>query len=104
MRAIQPGTDRQTFFTRLMNIVNRQLPSALIRRRNPLFERQLKLLKWPPTSRMNSRFIPISKMAVLKEYTFRVGCFIPLVFAILVTAATIGGPGNYLESFWKVEH
>jgi hypothetical protein len=78
---------RKNLFTRLLNIVNRQLPSALVKRRNPLFERQLKLLRWPPTYRMNSRFVPVSKMATLKEYTFRMGCFVPLLFAILVTAA-----------------
>lgn len=94
-RQLETG-QRRNLFARLLDIINHQLPSALIQRRNPLFERQLKLLKWPPTSRMSSRFIPISKMAVLKEYTFRVGCFIPLVFSILITAATIGGPNNYL--------
>jgi hypothetical protein len=91
---------RKSFVTRLSNILNRQLPLALIKTRNPLFERQLKLLKWPPASRLDSRFIPISKVAILKDYTWRIGCFIPLIFAIPIAVTALSSPySDYFLSY-----
>ena len=84
----QTGEGRNPFI-RLGNLVSRQLPSAMIRRHNPVFERQLKRLQWPP-ARMDSRFIPISKMTLLKRYTYT-GCCIPIVLVFPFLGA-IGEP------------
>src|SRR5258708_5012524 len=53
---------------------------------NPVFERQGRLLRWPPASRLiNRQLIVDAKLAGLKRYTFTFGCLVPLLLVILLS-------------------
>src|SRR5262245_35915902 len=78
---------REAIYARVVSLLNSQLPLALIQKRNPLFDRQLWLLRWPKirvshwsaTSSI-SGFIRSATAAAINRFTLRYALIFPIVF------------------------
>jgi hypothetical protein len=75
----------------LISLLNSQLPTALIKNHNPLFDRQLWLLRWPDirisrwsTTSSISDFIRSATTAAISRFTVRYALIFPIVFGIFV--------------------
>jgi len=76
---------RQNVLARLVGLVN-PFPAAMIGWDNPVFERQVRLLRWPRASRLSNRQLIVdAKLAGLKRYTVTFGCLIPLLLVIALS-------------------
>jgi hypothetical protein len=74
--------------TPVISLLNGQLPLALVKGRNPLFDRQLWLLHWPeiwlsrlPSSVSISDFIRLSTAEAINRYTVRYALLFPVALA-----------------------
>ncbi len=79
------------------------LPTSTIKKRNPLFDRQIRTLRWPRGLRPDelntaeAREIQAAKIRGLKRYTRRYGLIVPMLCAC-VGAAILSRP--YYVSMW----
>jgi len=73
----------------LTRMIDSQLPTALIKRPNPLFDRLFNRLRWPPARRMDSHYVPISKIALIRRFTV-VGCLIPFLLIMPIVISDYG--------------
>src|ERR1041385_4043889 len=94
MESNQQNTFRdRSPFGWLDTFISQQIPPALIRKQNPLFERQLRLLRWPRAGNsVDDRYVIRTKIDKIKEYTFIIGMFLPLPIAFFEACAFIGVP------------
>lgn len=77
----------RTLYRRFVSLLNSQMPVALITKRNPLFDRQLWLLRWPEirvsrwsTTGSISGFIRSATAAAISRFTVRYALIVPIVF------------------------